>query len=139
MRKDTKANAENEVLEKLTTKSENIETHISELERKHAHNSHRWTSLQLDEITQEADDLREKLDGVKKLLNNENPKAIQNMVRRQCRKNILQQRIGMRKASSGRPKSLDEEDEKFILDCIENKATDHGRQHDAVLYMNHRG
>ena len=43
----------------------------------------------------------------------------------------------MRKASSGRPKSLDEEDEKFILDCIDNKATAHGQRHDAVLYMNH--
>ena len=44
----------------------------------------------------------------------------------------------MREASSGRSKSLDEEDEKFIQGCIENKATSHGRRHDAVLYMNHR-
>ena len=88
--------------------------------------------------SQETDDLRGKLDGVNKLLNNEKPKAIQNIVRRQCKKNILRQRTGTREASSGRSKSLDEEDEKFIQGYIENKANAHGRRHDAVLYMNHR-
>ena len=89
--------------------------------------------------SQETDDLREKLDGVNKLLNNEKPKAIQNIVRRQCKKNILRQRIGMRpESSSGRSKSLDEEDEKFIQGCIEKKATAHGRRPDAARYMNHR-
>ena len=38
----------------------------------------------------------------------------------------------------GRPQSLDEEDERFVLECIENKATARGHCHDPVLYLNHR-
>ncbi len=138
LRKGAKANAEKEVIEKLNRKSVNIQTHISDLERKYAQNSDSWTNLQLDELKQETDDHREKLESVEQLINKENPKAIQNMVRQQYKKDVVQRRIGMRKASTGRPKALDEEDEKFILECIENKATAHGRRHDPVLYMNHR-
>ncbi|CAB4002132.1 RNA-directed DNA polymerase from transposon X-element [Paramuricea clavata] len=137
LRKGAKANAE-KVIEKLNRQSVNIQTHISDLERKYAQNSDSWTNLQLDELKQEMDDHREKLEGVKQLINKENPKAIQNMVRQQYKKDVVQRRIGMRKASTGRPKALDEEDEKFILECIENKATAHVCRHDPVLYMNHR-
>ena len=30
------------------------------------------------------------------------------------------------------------QDETFLLTCIQNKATAHGRRHDFVLYLNHR-
>ena len=43
----------------------------------------------------------------------------------------------MRKASSARPQALDE-DEKFILECIEQKSTTHGHRHDAVMYTGQR-
>jgi hypothetical protein len=33
---------------------------------------------------------------------------------------------------------MHEEDERFVLECIENKATAHGCRHDPVLYLNHR-
>lgn len=44
----------------------------------------------------------------------------------------------MRKASTGRPQASNEGDEKFFLECIEIKATAHGRRHDPVMYLNHR-
>ena len=44
----------------------------------------------------------------------------------------------MRKASVGRPRAFDEEDEKFILQCIEQKATAHGRRHDPDMYTGRR-
>lgn len=44
----------------------------------------------------------------------------------------------MRRASSGRPQIIDEEDEQFVLRCIEEKSTAHGRRHNAVLYTGHR-
>ena len=31
-----------------------------------------------------------------------------------------------------------DEDERFVLECIENKATAHARCHDPLLYLNHR-
>ena len=60
------------------------------------------------------------------------------MINRKYGKLILDKRVGMRKASSGRPQQIDEEDEQFILQCIEEKATANGRRHDAVLYTGHR-
>ncbi|CAB3978158.1 RNA-directed DNA polymerase from transposon X-element [Paramuricea clavata] len=51
---------------------------------------------------------------------------------------IVDKIVGMRKASSGRPQQIDEEDAQFILQCIEEKATAHGRRHDSVLYTGHR-
>jgi septation ring formation regulator EzrA len=74
LRKGAKANAEKEVIEKLNRKSVNIQTHISDLERKYAQNSDSWTNLQLDELKQETDDHREKLESVKQLINKETQK-----------------------------------------------------------------
>ena len=53
LRKGAKANAEEEVVEKLNRQSVNIQTHISDLERKYAQNSDSWTNLQFDELKQE--------------------------------------------------------------------------------------
>lgn len=33
---------------------------------------------------------------------------------------------------------MDKVDEDFLVQCIDNKATAHGRRHDSVLYLNHR-
>ena len=60
------------------------------------------------------------------------------MVSRKYEKIIAERRIGMRRAGSGRQKSLDEVDESFLLDCIVHKSTAHGRRHDAVMYTGHR-
>ena len=51
---------------------------------------------------------------------------------------IQENRLGLRKASTGRPLSLDDEDEQFILSCIESKSTAHRRRHDSVMYLHHR-
>ena len=44
----------------------------------------------------------------------------------------------MRWLGSGRKPIIDEEDEKFVAQSIEQKATAHGRRKDSVLYLNHR-
>ncbi|CAG2187339.1 unnamed protein product [Mytilus edulis] len=41
------------------------------------------------------------------------------------------------KLGAGPKEKIDEEDEDFLLNCIESKATAHGRRHDSVLYLNH--
>lgn len=33
---------------------------------------------------------------------------------------------------------MDKIDEKFLAQCIDNKATAYGRRHDGVLYLSHR-
>ena len=57
------------------------------------------------------------------------------MITRKKRKLVILRRLGLRKASTGRPLALDDVDENFILQCIENKSTAHGRRNDSVMYV----
>ena len=65
-------------------------------------------------------------------------KKIKEMVNRTQKQLINENSLGHRKKSTGRPLSMDEDDEKFVLDCIESKSTAHGRRDDSVIYLNHR-
>lgn len=60
------------------------------------------------------------------------------MVRRKLKVISKDKRIGMRKRSTGRPCGMDEEDERFLLQCIESKTTAHGRRTDTVMYSGQR-
>ena len=60
------------------------------------------------------------------------------MVSKTQQQSIKENKSGHRKASAGRPVSMDEEDERFMAKYIENKATAHGRRHDSVIGMHHR-
>ena len=51
---------------------------------------------------------------------------------------INKRRIGKRRKGAGLHLSLDKIDETFLVQCINDKATAHGRRHDSVLYLNHR-
>jgi hypothetical protein len=130
--------AEETVNTRLDKRSQLLKDRIQDLEKKHKHNLHRWTMLQLDDLAQDTDDLHDQLARIEQLKRKEEPLGFQNMIRRQYKKDIIKKIIGLRKQSAGRPHSLDEEDERFVLECIENKATAHGRRHDPVLYLNHR-
>jgi hypothetical protein len=137
-RKNAKQEAEETVNTRLDKRSQLIKERIQDLEEKHNHNLHRWTTMQLDDLAQDTDDLREQLERIEQLKRKEEPLRLQNMIRRQYKKDIIKKRIGLRKKSTGRPQSIDEDNERFVLECIENKATAHGRRHDPVLYLNHR-
>ena len=91
-----------------------------------------------EEITEKIEDLEARKFNLQEILEQKNMKGFQQMVNRKYRNLIMEERVGLRKASSGRPQVIDEEDEKFVLQCIEEKSTAHGRRHDAVLYTGHR-
>ena len=55
-----------------------------------------------------------------------------------ARRLVAEQRITKRRLDSGRKQELDSEDEEWLLKCIEDKATIHGRRHESVLYTHHR-
>ena len=98
-----------------------------------------WNKTQLDELLKEhIEDLQDKKETFLKLLNSENEKGLKEMMARKYKKEIVEKRVGIRKSSSGRPQQLDQEDEEFILNCIESKSRAHGRRSDAVMYTNHR-
>lgn len=43
-----------------------------------------------------------------------------------------------RKLGQGAHRKVDSDEEEFVVKCIEDKATSHGRRHDSVLYLNDR-
>lgn len=61
----------------------------------------------------------------------------QQAVKRTAKSLINENRVKRRRLGAGPSEKLDEEDEEFLLNCIESKATAHGRRHDSVLYLNH--
>ena len=64
----------------------------------------------------------------KKLIVEKKGKALKNMITHKKRKLVILRRLGLRKDSTGRPLTLDDVDENFILQCIENKSTALGRR-----------
>ena len=126
---------------RLKSKIERIEEKVALKEKQYSLKKDRWTKTQLDELEEEISDLKERGQSVRNLIKIEtkqDKKRINQMVKRTQKQLIEENRLGLRKSSSGRPMSLDEEDEKFILNCIESKSTAHGRRHDAVMYLQHR-
>jgi transketolase len=56
-RKNAKQEAEETVNTRLDKRSQLIKERIQDLEEKHNHNLHRWTTMQLDDLAQDTDDL----------------------------------------------------------------------------------
>ena len=140
-RNNAKMAAKDMVALRLKSKIERIEEKVALKEKQYSLKKDRWTKTQLDELEEEISDLKERGQSVRNLIKIEtkqDKKRINQMVKRTQKQLIEENRLGLRKSSSGRPMSLDEEDEKFILNCIESKSTAHGRRHDAVMYLHHR-
>eukprot|EP00794_Sanderia_malayensis_P008470 gene8470-9377_t len=93
---------------------------------------------QKEEVTEKIEDLEERKFNLQEILEQKNMKGFQQMVNRKYRNLVMEERVGLRRASSGRPQVIDEQDEQFVLQCIEEKSTAHGRRHGAVLYTGHR-
>lgn len=126
------------VMEDLKTRIRKIEKCIWNERQKLEKVSQFWTKSQLDELEEKIEDLEEKQHRFQEIVEHSDSKSFKEMVSRKYEQIIVERRVGMRRASSGRPKSLDEVDESFLLDCIEHKSTAHGRRHDAVMYTSHR-
>ena len=109
---------------------------IKSLEQNYSIKSDRWTKIQLEELQDNISFLTERVDDIKSLMSQETKNSQQKvnaMVKRTQSRLINENRLGKRKLGAGRNLSLDEDDETFILRCIENKATAHGRRHDAII------
>ena len=119
-----------------------LENTIEEMRRKLLMKGNTWGKMQLDDLYQDLEDIQSRYTESKCMLDQIDrrilPKNLRNIVRNAINRLINEQRIGLRKKSSGRPVALDEIDEQFIHDCIESKSTAHGRRHDSVMYLNHR-
>lgn len=94
----------------------------------------------INDMQEEKDDLDISIHEQTKIKENQNvyyKQRFNQAVKRTAKSLIDDNRIKKRKLGAGPKEKIDEEDEDFLLNCIESKATAHGRRHDSVLYLNH--
>jgi hypothetical protein len=137
-RKKTRIQAEQLVLDDLKRKAENISKKKNKEEFRLSQKMHKWTETQLNELREQIEDLNEQHANTMHHIHNNSSKGFKQIVKRKQKRLITEGRIGMRKTSQGRPQMMDEADERYVMQCIERKATAHGRRHDNVMYLNHR-
>ena len=86
--------------------------------------------------------MKERIDDVSGLIvpkNKNDSQQLQQMWKRKAVQLIEDNRIKRRKiGGQGAPRNIDDQDEEFLAKCIEDKATNHGRRHNLVMYTNHR-
>ena len=125
----------------MDTKIDTLDKAIKHKEALLRHKKLDFSDLQQDELLEETESLRERRNALEKLKNSSTKydmKRFDQMVNRASIKLIREKRLGLRKKAVGRPRGMDEEDEEFLLRCIESKTTAHGRWSDQVMYTNHR-
>ena len=100
-----------------------------------------WTSKQLDNLEDEIRLLKDRKDSLAELKQQETVSSQRKMQQRiyRVQKSLIEEnRLGKRKRGGGWGLSMDEVDERFLVECIDGKSTAHGRRHDSVMYLNHR-
>ena len=95
----------------------------------------------MSDLEESIEQLQERKDKVNKLINRED-KASENKVKRAAKRvadSLLHEhRVKQRKLGAGRPTEMNDDEKGYLLTCIEEMSTAHGRRHDTVLFMNHR-
>ena len=102
--------------------------------------SHRTPQKRIDELIQEKKDIEASVkeqENIKIGASEYHRQKLNQAVKRTAESLIEQNKIKRRKLGAGPMEKIDDEDEEFLLNCIETKATAHGRRHDTVLYLNH--
>ena len=125
-RKEVTLEAKHMVLETLDLRVNNLESKIEKEEQCLHKNRGKWSDENVGEQEELIEDLKQRLED-KKLIVEKKGKALKNIITQKKRKLVIL-RLGLRKDSTGRPLTLDDVDENFILQCIENKSTALGRR-----------
>ena len=122
----------------LQNKKENIKK-ATQLKFKLSQVSYKLSKTQKDDLLEDTKSCNLQLQDLETHLSNSpESKAIKDMNKRRYYKIVKKYRLGRRKCGSGRPKMLDGVDEKFVLECIENKLAAQRRRHDAAMYTGRR-
>ncbi|CAC5408328.1 unnamed protein product [Mytilus coruscus] len=123
---------------KLTNDIETLEKKLEHL-NKLLTADNRHPATRIADLEEEILEMDKRLNDKKEILSSEQPKyrqRYQQTVKRTANSLMDENRIKKRNLGAGAPEKIDSEDEEFLLNCIEEKATAHGRRHDAVLYLN---
>ena len=122
-------------------KQAKLEQHINEAEKTLESIRGKWTDARIGDLEEKIITLKESLERTVSTLERRTKQAqkrFNQAVRRTARRLVPQQRLTRRSLGAGRKRELDSEDEEWLLKCIEDKATIHGRRHESVLYTHQR-
>ncbi len=140
-RTEASQQAEAIVRERLYKQLKSAQVKVKAYENTHVLKADRWTKPQLDDIQEDMQASKEhvgKLESVISCDSKSSKIKFKSMIHKEQKKLITKNRTGMRRLGAGRHMSLDEEDEDFLLQCIDRNSWAHGRRHDAVMYLHHR-
>ena len=127
------AEAENDVEEVLRRRRTNLRTALTGKKRLFREKEHRWTAEQRDDRMIEIEELERKIGAIDEV--DKTSKEWKGRVERMTKKLINDRRMKRRRIGSGRKRVITEEGERYVAKCIAEKATAHGRRHDAKLYI----
>lgn len=122
-------------------KQAKLEQQINEAEKTLESIRGKWTDARIGDLEEKIITLKESLERTVSTLERQTKQAqkrFNQAVRRTARRLVPEQRLTRRSLGAGRKRELDSEDEEWLLKCIEDKATIHGRRHESVLYTHHR-
>lgn len=134
--------AEDIVNLRLGEKIQNLQSQLETVQRKI--DNYKTLNIEnphfLGDLEEEKKDIQSNINEQKELKLQKDPyhtQRFQQAVKRTAQSLVDDNRVKKRKLGAGPNDKIDEEDEEFLLNCIESKATAHGRRHDSVLYLSH--
>ena len=125
---------------RLESNIKDLTKKASELESNMTKNEGRCDQKILESLQQERSDILKQIEEKQNIQNHEE-KHFKNRfyqaVKRTADSLIDENRVKRRRLGAGPSLKMDDDDEEFLLNCIEAKATAHGRRQDTVMYLNH--
>ena len=122
---------------RLKEKRVKLERKIGEIEKTMELMRGKWIDARVEDLEEQTIALKESLESTVATLERQSKQDEQRfnqVAKRTARRLVAEQRITKRRLGSGRNQELDSEDEEWLVKCIEDKATIHGRRHESVLY-----
>lgn len=126
---------------RLKEKKDKLARKISEIEKTMELVQGKWTDARVGDLEEQKIALKESLQNTAATLerrSKQDEQRFNQAAKRTARRLVAEQRITERSLGAGRKQELDSEDEEWLVKCIEDKATIHGRRHESVLYTHHR-
>lgn len=125
---------------RLDSKIEYLQSKKSLLDSSIRKMAHRTDQNRLDELIQEKEDTEAAIkeqESIKEGKTQYHNQKLHHAIKRTAENLIEENRVKKRRLGAGPKDKIDDEDEEFLLNCIETKTTAHGRRQDSVLYLNH--
>ena len=130
--------AQTKVEQRLKEKTQCIQAKVEERQNQVNKRKGTWDQTVLDELDDEIEDLQNHKVKLVDELENSDSTSFKLKVIREANSINEKKRIKRRKLGQGRPNAIDDDEETFVVRCIESKATCHGPGNETTMFINRR-